>query len=157
MKDRGHSRTLVVKGNSVLLIMPSRFMAVFPFMAFLSSSSSFLIFLINWSLPCVDCSVCLEVSLSMLFSGLLALLSFWRQLHHARDILLPFGDINCLKSSFYFISYCTLAVNAWICWDITTGSNGEVVVESIGLKELVDRDTMTRCIELQFIVSHRQL
>ena len=37
---KGHSKTLAVKGESVLLSMPSRFIAVFPFMAFFTSSSS---------------------------------------------------------------------------------------------------------------------
>ena len=36
LKGKGHSRTLAMKDESVLLIMPSKFIAVFPFMAFLS-------------------------------------------------------------------------------------------------------------------------
>jgi len=67
--SKGHSKTLAVKGESVLLIMPSRFIAVLPFMAFLTSSSSFLMFFIIWSLPQVDYTVCSEVSL-LLFPGL---------------------------------------------------------------------------------------
>ena len=66
---KGYSRMLVVKGESVLLIMPSRFIAVFPFMAFLTSSNYFLMLFIIRSLPRVDCAVYLEVSF-LLLSGL---------------------------------------------------------------------------------------
>jgi len=37
---------LVVKGEPVLLIMPSGFITIFPFMAFLTLSNSFLMFFI---------------------------------------------------------------------------------------------------------------
>lgn len=132
---QGHSRTLVVKGESVILIMLSRFMGVFPFMALFTSSSSFLMFLIIWSLSCVDCSVCSEVSLPLLFSGLLASSSLRLWLHRGREVLLPSRRTWHLKSSFCFISSCTLAVNTWIYWAITIGSGGAVVVKSIGFKE----------------------
>ena len=44
---KGHSRTLAVKGELVLLIMSSKFVVIFPFMAFLTSSNSFLMFFIT--------------------------------------------------------------------------------------------------------------
>ena len=87
---------------------------------------------------------------------LLASSSFWPWLCHARDVLLPTRRIRCLKSSFCFISSCTLAVNTWVYWSITTESSSAVVVESIGFKELVDGDMMTCCIELQFAESHKR-
>ena len=135
LEGRGHSKTLAVKGESILLIMSSRFMAIFPFMAFLISSNSFLILFIIGLLPWVDCSIRSKVSL-LLFLGLLASLSLWLRLCCSRDVLLPSGCTRRFKSSFYFISSCTLAVNAWIYWAITTGSGGVVVVVSMGFEEL---------------------
>ena len=132
---QGALQTLVVKGVSILLIMPLRFMVVFPFMAFFTSSSSFLIFLIIRSLPCINYLVSLEVSLPLLFSGLLASSSLHLRLRCGRDVLLPSRRIRHLKSSFCFISSCTLAINAWLCWAITTGFGGAVMVESIHFKE----------------------
>ena len=52
------------------------------------------------------------------------------------DVLVPSGCTFRFKSSFCFINSCTLAVSVWICWAITTKSNGAVVVESIDSKEL---------------------
>ena len=72
LRGKRHSKTLVVKGESILLSMPLRFIAVFPFLSFFTSSSSLIKLFIIWSLLCVDCSVCSEVSFPLLFSGLLA-------------------------------------------------------------------------------------
>ena len=132
---RAHFKTLAMNGESILLIMPPRFMAVFPFMAFFISSNFFLILFIIWLLSWVDYSIHSKVSLP-LFPGLLALSSLWLWLCCPRDVLLPSGCTCHFKSSFCIISSCTLAVNAWICWAITIESSGAVVVESMGSEEL---------------------
>ena len=127
---------LVVKGESILLIMPSRFTVVLPFMVFLTSSNSFLIFFIIWSLPRVDYAMCSKVSL-LLFLGLWASSSLLLWLRWDCNVLVPSGCAFCFfKSSFYFINSCTLAINAWTCSAITTRSDGAVVVGSIGSVEL---------------------
>ena len=126
---------LTVKGESVLLILPSRFIAYFPFMVFLTSSNSFLIFFIIWTLPWVDYVVCLEVSL-LLFLGLWVSSSLSLRLHNDYYVFVPFEHALHFKSSFCFFNSCTLAVSVWICWAITTGFSDVVVVKSIGSKEL---------------------
>ena len=131
----GNSKTLAVKGESVLLIMPSRFIIFFPFMAFLTSSNSFLMFFIIWTLPWVDYAVCLEVSL-LLFLGLWVLSSLSLRLRSDYNVFVPFEHTLCFKSSFCFFNSCTLAISVWICWAITMGFNDVVVVESIGFKEI---------------------
>ena len=128
---KGHSKTLAVKGESVRLSMPSRFIAVFPFIAFFTSSSSFLKLFIMWSLSCMDCPVYSVASFPLLFSGLLASLSCLVRLSWWCKVLLPFGWAWRFNSSFCFISSCTFAVRAWICWAITTGSGGGTSAESI--------------------------
>ena len=57
---RGHSRTSLVNGESVLLIIPSKFLDDFPFRAFFISSISFLMFLRSTSLFWLGCFVCPE-------------------------------------------------------------------------------------------------
>ena len=89
---------LVVKGEFVLLIMPSRFIAIFPFKAFLTLSNSFLMFFIIWLLPWVDCAVCSKISY-LLFPGLWALLSLSLRLHRDCDVLMPSGCAFRFKSS----------------------------------------------------------
>ena len=58
---RGHSRTSLVNGELVLLIILSKFLDDFPFRAFFILSISFLMFLRSSSLFRLGCSVCLEL------------------------------------------------------------------------------------------------
>ena len=67
---KGHAKTLAVKGESVHLSMPSRFITIFPFIAFFTSSSSFLKLFIMWLLSCMDYLVYSVASFPLLFSGL---------------------------------------------------------------------------------------
>ena len=74
---RGHSRTSLVNGESVLLTISSKFLDDFPFRAFFISSISFLMFLRSSLLfrlgssvyPELDCRVHLEVSSLWLVCG----------------------------------------------------------------------------------------
>ena len=143
-----------MKGESVLLIMPSRFITVFPFMMFLTSPNSFLMFFIIWTLPWVDSVMCLEVSL-LLFLGLWASSLLSLRLCHDYDVFVPIGRTLRFKSSFCFFNSCTSTVSAWIFWAITTGFGDVVVVESIcseGLRQL----RIQRLIDWYVVVSHRR-
>ena len=73
--DRGNSKTFVVKGESVLFTIPSKFLFVFSFIAFFSSSISFLMILRRSLLTPSNGSVLLDLSLLWLFSSSSALLA----------------------------------------------------------------------------------
>ena len=131
LRRQRHSKTLAVKDESVCLSLPSRFIAVFPFMAFFTSLISLRELFIIWSLSCIDCPVYLVASFPLLFSVLLASSSCWLQLWRWCEALLPSRRARHFNSSFCFISSYTFAVRAWIHWAITTRSGVGVSAESI--------------------------
>ena len=101
----GHSRTAVVNGESVVLTILSRPQSVFPLMAFLSSSISFLISqrrseLSPSRVAGLQWSLLLWLSLSSSWLVLDRFSSYW-----SRNLISWF----CLLSS------STLAVSVWIC------------------------------------------
>ena len=103
-----------MNGESVLLTIPSKFFAVFPFIAFLISSIFFLILLRRSLLASADHSVLLEPYLPWLPSGSCTSSSFL-----LFSILLGerfYSCCNCcLISWFCFVSSSTLAMRAWTC------------------------------------------
>ena len=109
-----HSRTFCMNRESVLLTIPSKFLAIFPFIAFLSSSISFLMLLRRSLLASLDRSVLLKPSFPWLPFGSCTSSSFLL-------FFILFGEqfsscCNCcLISRFCLISSSTLAVRAWTC------------------------------------------
>ena len=145
---------LVVKGELVLLIMPSRFIVLFPFMAFLTSSNSFLMFFIIWSLPRVDYAVCFDLLFSRLWAS--SSLSLWW--HRDCDIVGVSRRALRFNSSCCFINSCTLAVSTWIYWAITFRSVGgdEVEVSMSQGTFLVEIQWWLAWENCNLIVPHRQ-
>ena len=99
--------------ESVLLTIPSKFFFVFPFIAFLSSSISFIMLLRRLLLASLDQSVLLDPSLPWLPSGSCAssFLLFSILLGERFSCYCN----RCLISWFCLMSSSTLAVRAWIC------------------------------------------
>ena len=111
----GHSWTAKVKGESVFLTILSRLWSVFPLMAFLSSSISFLISLRRSELASsgvLGRLLWLSPSSSLLVSG-----------------RLPSCCSRCIISWFYLVSSSTVAASEWICKASAAGSR--LVLDSI--------------------------
>ena len=122
--DIGHSRTAVMKGESILLTILSRLWSVFSLIALLSSSISFLISqrrskLILFGVAACRQSLLLWLSPSSSQLVLKRLSSCWSR---------------SLISWFYLVSSSTLAVSVWICKANATESWG--VLDSIWTCEL---------------------
>ena len=135
----GHSKTLVVKGESVLLTIPSRFWSVFSLIAFLSSSFSLLIS------PRRSKFASSEVFghqwLSLLW---LSPSSFWLVLILVAE---RFSCCNCnLISWFYLVSSSTMAMRFWICSTSATESCG--VLDSIWTLQLNGTTLLDRSMKL---------
>ena len=114
-----HSRTFVVKRELVLFTISSKFLFVFSFMAFFSSSISFLMLLRRSLLTPSDGSILLELSFLLLFSSSLFLLTLFL----AREWFLSYCNC-CLISWFCLVSSSILAVNVWTYKANAIGSYG---------------------------------
>ena len=103
--DKGHFRTFMVKGESILLTIPSRFLFVFSLISFLSSSISFRMLFRRSLLALSDRFVSLEPSLLLLFSSSTFLFAS------------RFSSYcNCNPISWFcLVSSSTLVVSVWIC------------------------------------------
>ena len=110
---KGHSRTFDVNGESVIFTITSKFFAIFPFIASLSSSISLLILLRRSLLASSDYLVLLKPSLPQLPSVSWSSSSF---LLFSIFLGKRFSSCCncCLISWFCFVSSSTLAVKAWI-------------------------------------------
>ena len=119
---KGRFSTLVVNGESVLWIIPSKFSPPLSFMALLNSSISFLILRSSFSiweesfLEILSCPLAWEFDSSSLLcpSSLLSCSSsFWFFTIHWCSRF--WDSIVFCSSSFWWVNSSTLARRAWIC------------------------------------------
>ena len=104
----GHTKTAMVKGESVLLTILSKLWFVFSLIAFLNSALSFLISLRRFEFTP---------------SGVLGHL-FWTSLSLSRLVFKRLSSCcsRCLISWFCLVSSSTVAASVWICRVNATGS-----------------------------------
>ena len=115
LEGTGHSWIATVKGESVFLTILSKLWSVFPLIAFLSSSISFLISLRKSKFA----SSGVLVRLLWWSSSSSLLISMWLSSYCSR----------CLISWFCLVSSSTMAASDWICRANATGSG--LVLDSI--------------------------